>query len=103
MRLVHYSNVNNSWKLWPKNQVLGFSNSLTHQPYEKVKAGKEKFQKIINNKNQTKDELVQKLMKLLSNRSKHWPDAELQRRAPDWGQGLCSICVKMPEVEYGTR
>lgn len=34
---------------------------------------------------------------------RYWPDDELARRAPNWGEHLSSLCVKMPEAGYGTR
>lgn len=102
-RPIHYSNVSNSSCVWPQNEVLGFSNSLSQCPLQKVNAGKEKFREIINQHNQTQDNLVKNLMKLLSDRKKNWPDEELHRRQPTWGESLSSICVKMPKVKYGSR
>ena len=34
---------------------------------------------------------------------RHWPDEELKRRAPIYGEHLSSIHVKIPEAGYGTR
>lgn len=103
MRPMHYSNVNNTLYEWPTNEALGFGNSLTHQPLQKVTAGTEKFREIINCRGQSKEELVQNLMKLLRDDEKHWPDAELHRRAPHWGEYLSSICVRMNDAGYGSR
>lgn len=58
---------------------------------------------VSNSESQTKDELVQNLLRLLCNREKNWPDDELQRRAPNWCESLSSICVKMPHDGYGSR
>lgn len=87
---------------WPLNEALAFGNSLTLQPLQKVKAGREKFREVVSRK-QTKNELVQALMDLLCDEEKHWPDAELTRRAPNWSESLCSICVKMTKEGYGSR
>lgn len=88
---------------WPRNAALAFGNSLTHQPLQKVKAGQKKFQEIVGNQKQSKDELIQSLIELLCDREKHWPDDELHRRAPNWSEKLCSVCVKIPEYQYGSR
>lgn len=103
-RTIHYSNVNKVLQEWPCNEVLAFSNSLSHEPLEKVKAGREKFREIVNRKNQSKDDLVKSLRdELLCNREKHWPDEELHRRMPKWSEQLSSICVRIASGEYGTR
>lgn len=103
IRPMHYSNVNNTLHEWPLNEVLGFGNSLSHQPLQKVKLGTNKFREIVDRCGQSKGELVQNLMQLLRDNEKHWPDAELHRRAPDWGEHLSSICVNMKEAGYGSR
>lgn len=100
---MHYSNVNNTLHEWPVNEVLGFGNSLCHQPLQKVKFGTEKFRQIVTQSGQSKEELVENLMKLLCDNEKHWPDAELHRRAPNWGEHLSSVCVNMAEAGYGSR
>lgn len=70
----------------------------------KVNNGKEKFEKIFQESEKyDKDTLVNNLMELLSCDEKFWPDEELSRRAPKWGEPLSRICVKMPEAGYGTR
>lgn len=100
---THYCNVNNTVYQWPQNEALAFGNSLVPEPLQKVKAGREKFRAIVNRPNQSKNDLVQNLIDLLCDRERHWPDAELQRRKPEWAETLCSICVKMPEFGYGSR
>lgn len=100
---MHYSNVNNTLHEWPSNEVLGFGNSLTHQPLQKVTYGTEKFREIVNRCGQSKEELVENLMRLLCDTEKNWPDAELHRRAPNWGEYLSSICVNMTDAGYGSR
>lgn len=103
IRPMHYSNVNNTLHEWPLNEVLGFGNSLSHQPLQKVNAGTAKFREIVNRYDKSKDELVDKLMQLLCDNEKHWPDAELYRRAPLWGENLSSICVDIENAGYGSR
>ncbi|XP_031626638.1 transport and Golgi organization protein 2 [Contarinia nasturtii] len=102
-RTVHYSNVNNVVQEWPCNEPLAFGNSLSHEPYEKVKAGREKFREIINRENQSKDDLVNSLKNFLCDREKHWPDEVLNRRVSKWADKLSSICVRHDGANYGTR
>lgn len=87
----------------PLNKSVGFGNSLIRVPLKKVEAGKDKFHKIVDRPSQTKNELIESLFGLLCDPERHWPDAELQRRRPEWADQLCTICVKMPEVGYGSR
>lgn len=68
----------------------------------KVTGGRQKFEEIVK-QSKDRDSLVENLMAMLSCRDKYWPDAELKRRAPKWGESLSSICVKMQEAGYGTR
>lgn len=51
----------------------------------------------------TKDEIKAKCIELLKMKGKHWPDEELKRRAPKWGEYLSSIFVNVPKADYGTR
>uniref|UniRef100_U5ETR2 Putative transport and golgi organization 2 n=1 Tax=Corethrella appendiculata TaxID=1370023 RepID=U5ETR2_9DIPT len=103
--ILHTSNVPNNTQKCEQSKALGFGNSPYTTPLEKVKAGTEKFQNIIDNKENFKDKitLIEKLLSLLQEREKHWPDNELQKRAPNWGENLSSIYVKMPEAGYGSR
>lgn len=100
---MNYCNVDNIARQWPQSEALAFGNSLVTEPLQKVKAGQEKFREIVNRPNQSKIELIQNLDDLLCDRERHWPDPELQRRKPEWADSLCSICVKLPNVGYGTR
>lgn len=102
-RTIHYCNVNNEARQWPQNVVLGFGNSLTNQPLQKVKGGREKFRAIVKRQGQSKEELVKSLNELLMDREKYWPDDELHRRAPNWSNQLCSICARVPSAAYGSR
>ncbi|XP_055307930.1 transport and Golgi organization protein 2 [Sitodiplosis mosellana] len=103
IKTIYYCNVNNEAHQSLQNEVLGFGNSLTHQPLQKVIGGREKFRAIVKRQNQSKEELVKSLNELLSDREKHWPDDELHRRAPNWSEHLCSICARVPAAEYGSR
>lgn len=73
---------------WPEQKVFAFGNSFTSTPLQKVCAAKKQFSSILDIEHESKDELVKDLMKLLCNREKHWPDAELHRRAPTWDNSL---------------
>lgn len=86
----------------PLDTHYGFSNSSLAIPLCKVINGKEKFKKIVA-ETTDKNTLVNNIMELLSCDEKFWPDPELKRRAPNWGEQLSRICVKMPEAGYGTR
>lgn len=82
-------------------EVHGFGNSPYTIPLRKVIHGKEKFQHVV--KSAGKNNLVQELMEFLKDDQKYWPDDELTRRAPRWGEKLSSVCVKMPIEGYGSR
>ncbi|XP_037816801.1 transport and Golgi organization protein 2 isoform X2 [Lucilia sericata] len=95
--LVHYK----------ENTCYGFGNSLPSVPFEKVCYGRDTFQHILDDfqqqKNPHQDELVEKLMNLLKCKKKFWPDAELKRRAPIYGEHLSALNVLIPETGYGSR
>lgn len=100
---IHYCSVTKTMTKWPTNKYLGFGNSLNAQPLQKVIAGQKLFEDIVQDSTQAKDELVRSLMDLLRRPEKHWPDDELYRRAPHWSESLSSICVRIPDADYGTR
>jgi len=102
-RTLHCSNVPMGFKEWPCDKALGFGNSEPERPFEKVVGGISKFHEIIQNHQDDKNVLLENLMGMLSCRDKYWPDDELSRRAPKWGENLSSICVKSQEAGYGTR
>lgn len=87
-RTLNFCNVLNEIEEWPQQQIFAFGNSFTTTPLQKVCAAKKQFRDILNVEHQSKDELVGELMQLLGNREKHWPDAELHRRAPTWNDHL---------------
>ncbi|XP_023291252.2 transport and Golgi organization protein 2 isoform X2 [Lucilia cuprina] len=95
--LVHYK----------ENTCYGFGNSLPSVPFEKVCYGRDTFQQILDDfqqqVNPQQDELVEKLMNLLKCKKKFWPDAELKRRAPIYGEHLSALNVLIPETGYGSR
>jgi len=101
-KVIHCSNVHEEQREWPEGKVLGFGNSPPHISLEKVKGGQKKFEDIVL-QDQSKEDLVDSLMGLLKDRERHWPDAELYKRAPNWGELLSSVCVQMPEAGYGSR
>ncbi|KAM7348389.1 transport and golgi organization 2 isoform 1-T2 [Cochliomyia hominivorax] len=90
--LVHYK----------ENSCYGFGNSLPSDPFEKVIYGRKTFEDIVERK-PARDELVEKLMHLLKCKEKFWPDAELKRRAPHYGEYLSALNVLIPETGYGSR
>lgn len=101
-RTMHFCNTPNVAQKWPSGKVLAFGNSPPPKTLQKVIAGRTQFERIVN-ENPTKEKLVGDLMQLLQNGEKHWPDSELEFRAPNWAPKLSSICVKMPEEGYGSR
>ncbi|XP_073832740.1 transport and golgi organization 2 isoform X2 [Musca autumnalis] len=90
--LVHYK----------ENSCYGFGNSLPSAPFEKVRYGRNRFEQIIDSQPQ-QTELVDELMSLLKCKEKFWPDAELKRRAPNWGEYLSALNVYVPDCGYGSR
>lgn len=103
------SNVPPSLDQYVEGRCYGFGNSLPTAPFEKVRHGQQRFEEIVNEFNAqpsssaTLDKLVQQCLKLLKCREKFLPDAELQRRAPNWGEHLSALNVHIPEAGYGSR
>lgn len=105
MSLFHSSNAPQVSFNLPLSKSYGFGNSPLATPLEKVKNGTIKFDRVIEEQSNGDDKvkLVESLMTLLKCNEKYWPDEELKRRAPKWGEHLSRICVKMPEAGYGSR
>lgn len=83
---------------------MAFGNSPSARPLNKVSAGRSKFDAIRREAvDLTRDAFVDRLMELLGDQTKCWPDEELARRAPLWGTHLSSISVHVPGQDYGTR
>lgn len=99
---MHCCNAPSIAQEWPAGKVLAFGNCPPPKSLEKAKAGRKQFEEIVN-RNLNRDVLVDSLMQLLQNGETHWPDAELERRAPNWAPRLSSICVKMLAEGYGSR
>lgn len=104
----HCSNAPATNQEWPDTAALGFGNSPPHTPLAKVSAGRRQFDEIVHSAAAAaaadRDKLVANLMGLLQDQTKCWPDAELARRAPNWGRDLSSICVRVSgDAGYGTR
>lgn len=85
---MNFCNVLNEIEEWPEEKIFAFGNSFTTTPLKKVCAAKRQFREILDLKHKSKDDLINDLMQLLCNREKHWPDAELRRRAPAWDDHL---------------
>lgn len=92
---------------YEENNCYGFGNSLPAVPFEKVCYGRNTFKNIIDDfrqqENCPQEELVKNLMDLLKCKKKFWPDAELKRRAPLYGEYLSALNVLIPETGYGSR
>lgn len=101
-----------------ESKCYGFGNSLNAVPFQKVINGRQRFQNIIENFNKKlsnspvveaqnlqnlQNELVTNLKNLLKCKQKFWPDAEMQRRAPNWGEHLSGLNVNVPLADYGSR
>lgn len=98
------SNVPPTLEDFENGGCYGFGNSLPHTPFEKVRHGQEEFQAIVREHGQASVEaLTGQLMQLLKKKHKFWPDVELKRRAPNWGEGLSSLNVHISEHGYGSR
>lgn len=108
------SNVPPGLEIFKEGECYGFGNSLPSAPFEKVQEGQRKFQEIVdklrvNNQSQEqscslkREELIKECINLLKCKQKFWPDKELKRRAPNWGEHLSAIKVYIPEALYGSR
>ncbi|XP_064536997.1 transport and Golgi organization protein 2 isoform X2 [Drosophila montana] len=98
------SNVPPTLMPFEQGQCYGFGNSLPDSPFEKVRHGQEQFEQIVNEHGHSDvATLSAELLQLLKNKHKFWPDAELKRRAPSWGEGLSALNVHIPEHGYGSR
>lgn len=93
-----------SLETYKDGQCYGFGNSLPDNPFEKVRYGQQHFEEIVSKYGHSDvDTLAPELLQLLKNKHKFWPDAELERRAPNWGEGLSALNVHIPEHGYGSR
>lgn len=104
------SNAPNDLKTFEEKQCYGFGNSPGESPFQKVIAGRKRFEQILDEYHKTslenkqaQNDLVKKCFDLLKDEQKHWPDPELAGRAPNWGNYLSAINVKIPEAGYGSR
>ncbi|EDW07048.1 transport and Golgi organization protein 2 isoform X2 [Drosophila mojavensis] len=98
------SNVPPTLLPFEQGQCYGFGNSLPECPFEKVQYGRKQFEQIVKEFGQSDVEtLSAELLQLLKNKHKFWPDAELERRAPSWGEGLSALNVHIAEHGYGSR
>ncbi|EDV38303.1 uncharacterized protein Dana_GF21807, isoform A [Drosophila ananassae] len=103
-RVKLLSNVPPTLEEFENGGCYGFGNSLPHTPFEKVRHGQEAFQAIVKEHGQASVETLSgHLMQLLKKKHKFWPDVELKRRAPNWGEGLSSLNVHISEHGYGSR
>ncbi|XP_050070663.1 transport and Golgi organization protein 2 [Anopheles maculipalpis] len=104
--ILHTSNAPHSIDTCKTGQALGFGNSTLDKPLQKVCRGREQFAEIVTRRNvpfADKDAFVDELMGLLRNDVRHFPDAELTRRAGQHAEFLSSINVRMPGGGYGSR
>ncbi|XP_023176340.2 transport and Golgi organization protein 2 isoform X2 [Drosophila hydei] len=98
------SNVPPTLLPFEQGQCYGFGNSLPDSPFEKVQYGRKHFEQIVREFGESDvDTLSAELLQLLKNKHKFWPDAELERRAPSWGEGLSALNVHISEHGYGSR
>ncbi|KQS30378.1 transport and Golgi organization protein 2 isoform X2 [Drosophila erecta] len=98
------SNVPPTLEDFQNGECYGFGNSLPHSPFEKVRHGKQEFEEIVKAHGKSSVEaLTAQLMQLLRNKHKFWPDDELKRRAPNWGEGLSALNVHIEDHAYGSR
>ncbi|KAL7743001.1 hypothetical protein ACLKA6_011365 [Drosophila palustris] len=98
------SNVPPTLTSYKQGQCCGFGNSLPDSPFEKVRYGQEHFEQIVNKYGHSDvHTLSSELLQLLKNKQKYWPDEELKRRAPSWGEGLSALNVHIAEHAYGSR
>ncbi|KAH8395182.1 hypothetical protein KR222_000520 [Zaprionus bogoriensis] len=87
-----------------QGHCYGFGNSLPEKPFEKVRYGQQHFEQIVKTHGQSDvNALRVELLQLLKNKRKFWPDAELNRRAPSWGEDLSALNVHVDKHGYGSR
>ncbi|XP_016935110.2 transport and Golgi organization protein 2 isoform X2 [Drosophila suzukii] len=103
-RVELLSNVPPTLEEFRNGECYGFGNSLPHTPFEKVRHGQQQFEAIVKEHGGSSVQtLSAHLMQLLRNKHKFWPDAELKRRAPNWGEGLSALNVHIEDHAYGSR
>ncbi|XP_037724269.1 transport and Golgi organization protein 2 isoform X2 [Drosophila subpulchrella] len=103
-RVELLSNVPPTLEEFRNGECYGFGNSLPHTPFEKVRHGQQEFEAIVKEHGGSSVQtLSAHLMQLLRNKHKFWPDAELKRRAPNWGEGLSALNVHIEDHAYGSR
>ncbi|XP_039499500.1 transport and Golgi organization protein 2 isoform X2 [Drosophila santomea] len=103
-RVKLLSNVPPTVEDFQNGECYGFGNSLPHTPFEKVRHGQQEFEAIVKAHGASSVEtLSAQLMQLLRNKHKFWPDDELKRRAPNWGEGLSALNVHIEDHAYGSR
>ncbi|XP_016949229.1 transport and Golgi organization protein 2 isoform X1 [Drosophila biarmipes] len=103
-RVELLSNVPPTLEEFRNGECYGFGNSLPHTPFEKVRHGQQEFEAIVREHGGSSVQtLSARLMQLLRNKHKFWPDAELKRRAPNWGEGLSALNVHIADHAYGSR
>ncbi|XP_043659103.1 transport and Golgi organization protein 2 isoform X2 [Drosophila teissieri] len=103
-RVKLLSNVPPTLEDFQNGECYGFGNSLPHTPFEKVRHGKQEFEAIVKaHGGSSVETLSAQLMQLLRNKHKFWPDVELKRRAPNWGEGLSALNVHIEDHAYGSR
>ncbi|XP_026846026.1 transport and Golgi organization protein 2 isoform X2 [Drosophila persimilis] len=98
------SNVPPTLNDFEEGKCYGFGNSLPGTPFEKVRFGQQQFSDIVEEHGTgTVEALSAQLLMLLKNKKKFWPDAELKRRAPNWGEELSALNVHIGDRGYGSR
>ncbi|XP_034672069.1 transport and Golgi organization protein 2 isoform X2 [Drosophila subobscura] len=98
------SNVPPTLNEFEEGKCYGFGNSLPGTPFEKVRFGQQQFARIVEQHGADSAEtLSAQLLQLLKNKTKFWPDAELKRRAPNWGEELSALNVHIVDRGYGSR
>ncbi|XP_020805387.1 transport and Golgi organization protein 2 isoform X2 [Drosophila serrata] len=103
-RVQLLSNVPPTLEEYHNGKCYGFGNSLPHTPFAKVQHGQAEFETIVKEHGGASvDTITEHLMKLLKNSHKFWPDPELKRRAPNWGEGLSALNVHISDHAYGSR
>ncbi|KAI1293688.1 Transport and Golgi organization protein 2 [Halotydeus destructor] len=106
----YYSNQFNEEPRTLRQGVHGFGNSLDpHNPWPKVSHGKKRFESIVtgHSSTETKEQLIVDLFRMLGDRTKFPPDAQMRKQGNDWKPGtlekLSSLFVEIPEIKYGSR
>ncbi|GAB6030101.1 hypothetical protein CHUAL_005780 [Chamberlinius hualienensis] len=109
-KIGHYSNLNDEPpEYFSPAGIYGVGNCHASTPWKKIVYGKEKFTKICAEfpKTSDKDELVCRLLDLLTDTTRHFPDPQLIKQGKGKSESvlesMSALSFNIPQIKYGTR